>query len=86
MGAVDEPHVAPDDIPDHCFHQRVVRAAEHERIDFRRHERRQIVAGNRARRLGIDPTFFDQRDEERARLGGDRGVGKESFDLFLVGA
>src|SRR2546423_14732277 len=84
MGAVNKSDVASDNITDNRFHQRIVLAAKHERVDFSRHEWSEIIPRDGAGGLGVNPAFLDERNEQGAGLSSDRGVRQNSFYLFLI--
>ena len=65
--AVDEPHAGPRELAEERREQRIMRAAEHDRVDLRLGERLEIFARDESRRVAIGPSLLDERHEERAR-------------------
>ena len=82
LGREDERHVAPEDALEHGPDQRIVRAAEDDRVAAGLLERRGVL-GDRVHRLLAG---LDQRDELRAGDRGERDAGVERVDERLVAA
>ena len=68
LGARDEGHVVAHHVLDRRRHQRVVRAAEHERVDVGGLERREVLLGDREELRPARDAGLDELDEPRAGL------------------
>src|SRR5262249_37851448 len=71
LGRIHEINSPPDHRPDDGLEQRIVRAAQDERVDATPAKRRQVFAQDFPRDAMIGPTFLNQRDEERTSPGED---------------
>ena len=74
-GGVDERDLRSHDLADDAAEDRVVGAAEDERVDALAREGLEVEARGLARDGVVRPAFLGERDEERAR-GGDDGQGR----------
>src|SRR5674476_1277167 len=79
-GAVDELYPRARDAREERDEQRIVRAAEHDRVHLRVGEGLEILARDEARRLAVGPSLFHERDEERTRARDDARVRLDGVD------
>ena len=84
--AVDQADRGPDGASDDTLDQRIVRAAEYERVDTGAPKRREIILRNESQRLVLQHSFLDERNEQRARLRGDDGGIVDVMERALVRA
>ena len=66
FGAVDEPDVVAHDAPQQRLEQRVVCAAEDERVDVRIDHGAEIFLRDETCRFALEPPFLDEWNEQRA--------------------
>ena len=64
-GAVDDGHLAPEHLGDGAGEERIVRAAEHRRVDAAPPQIGEIALGHQPRHLSFRPALLGQRHEER---------------------
>ena len=84
LGGEDERHVAAEDPLQDRTDQRVVRAAEDDRVDAGGLQRRGVLAHGRGRLLGERVVALDQRHEPRAGDRDDLGARVERSNELLV--
>jgi len=82
--AVDERHVRPEQLGQQRLEEWVMGAAQNEGIDPRGFHRGEVLARNESRRLGVEPSLFNQWHEQRTGARHDVRVRRYFLDRALV--
>src|SRR5205823_5821285 len=86
FGGIHQRHTRTHHAGEQRLQQRVVRAAEHQRLDAGTPQRLQVLAGDELGRRVIEPAFFHERHEQWAGPGVHAGIRSNRGDGPLVGA
>src|SRR5665213_1704897 len=84
FGAVDEPNAGTHHAGYDGLDERIVSAAEYERVYTGDSERCEVILRNELDRGMIEPTFLDEGNKERARAGCHVHAVVQSMDGALV--